>query len=199
MRSRDGEPVQDTEDQAAARFHPPKLTIALLTPLGARGADLVVWWEEGAHPEEDRAVREIVAAFEQGSGKRVDLTFHPHDDLPARALAALAAGRPPDFLFGLDIDLYYGQWAHEGRLVELTDTLGPLASLFFPDSLERATLFDATTGRRGLYALPMGRVANHVHVWKSLLERAGFALADIPKEWEAFWSFWCDKVQPALR
>ena len=40
---------------------------------------------------------------------------------------------------------------------------------------------------------------NHVHVWKSLLEQAGFTLADIPKEWEPFWSFWCDQVQPAVR
>ena len=39
----------------------------------------------------------------------------------------------------------------------------------------------------------------HLHVWNSLLERAGFTLADIPKEWEAFWSFWCDQVQPAVR
>ena len=31
---------------------------------------------------------------------------------------------------------------------------------------------------------------NHLHVWKSLLEQAGFTLADMPKEWEAFWSFW---------
>ena len=45
----------------------------------------------------------------------------------------------------------------------------------------------------------MGLATHHVHVWKSLLERAGFTLADIPKEWEAFWSFWCDRVQPAVR
>lgn len=32
-----------------------------------------------------------------------------------------------------------------------------------------------------------------------LLERAGFTVAEIPKEWEAFWSFWCDTVQPAVR
>ena len=62
-----------------------------------------------------------------------------------------------------------------------------------------STLLDGKTGRRGLYALPMGRISNHVHVWNSLLERAGFTLADIPKEWEAFWSFWCDQVQPAVR
>ena len=31
------------------------------------------------------------------------------------------------------------------------------------------------------------------------LERAGFTLEDIPREWEAFWAFWCDRVQPAVR
>ena len=40
---------------------------------------------------------------------------------------------------------------------------------------------------------------DNVHVWRSLLEQAGFTLADIPKQWEAFWSFWCDRVQPAIR
>ena len=60
-------------------------------------------------------------------------------------------------------------------------------------------LLNARTGQKALYGLPMGRTTNHVHVWKSLLERAGFTLADIPKEWDAFWSFWCDQVQPAVR
>ena len=45
----------------------------------------------------------------------------------------------------------------------------------------------------------MGFATHHVHVWKNLLEQAGFTLADIPKDWEAFWAFWCDQVQPALR
>jgi hypothetical protein len=29
----------------------------VLAPLGARAADLVVWWEQGFNPEEDGAVR----------------------------------------------------------------------------------------------------------------------------------------------
>jgi multiple sugar transport system substrate-binding protein len=45
----------------------------------------------------------------------------------------------------------------------------------------------------------MGRTTNHVHVWKSILEQAGFTLEDIPREWEAFWAFWCDQVQPTVR
>ncbi len=77
--------------------------------------------------------------------------------------------------------------------------LGPVLDLFDADTIEVSTLLDGKTGRRGLYALPMGRISNYVHVWNSLLERAGFTLADIPQEWEAFWSFWCDRVQPAVR
>jgi multiple sugar transport system substrate-binding protein len=60
-------------------------------------------------------------------------------------------------------------------------------------------LLNGSTGRRGLYGLPMGQYSNNIHVWNSLLERAGFALDDVPKDWSAFWSFWCDEVQPAVR
>ena len=45
----------------------------------------------------------------------------------------------------------------------------------------------------------MGFATNHVHVWRNLLEQAGFTLEDIPKQWEPFWAFWCDQVQPAVR
>ena len=44
----------------------------VLAPLGAQAADLVVWWEKGFYPEEDQAVRETVAAFEQKTGKKVE-------------------------------------------------------------------------------------------------------------------------------
>jgi ABC-type glycerol-3-phosphate transport system substrate-binding protein len=91
------------------------------------------------------------------------------------------------------------RWAQEGRLVDLADTLGPFTAQFDQDTLEFATMLDATTGRRSLYVLPMGRNGNYLHVWRSLLEQAGLRLEDIPKEWEPFWVFWCDKVQPALR
>jgi multiple sugar transport system substrate-binding protein len=129
----------------------------------------------------------------------IELTFYAQGELPARTAAAVEAGTPPDFVFGLLVDDYFGQWAHEGRLVDLADVVEPMAAQFDRDALDYNTLVDATTGKRGLYALPMGFENNIIHVWKSLLEQAGFALTDIPKEWEPFWSFWCDKVQPAVR
>jgi multiple sugar transport system substrate-binding protein len=171
----------------------------VLAPLGAKAADLVIWWEKGYYDQEDAAVAEIIAAFEQGSGKRVELEQPSQADMEAKVLAAVEAGQPPDFLFGTGTDYYYGQWAYDDRLVDLSDVVRPFASLFDPDALSYATLFDATTGRRALYALPMGFSTHHVHVWRNLLEQAGLTIDDIPKQWEAFWSFWCDQVGPAVR
>ena len=171
----------------------------ILAPLGARAADLVVWRNEGWTAEEDEAVREIVAAFERKTGKRVELALHPEQELPDMVVAAVEAGEPPDFAFSVVIIQDDAQWAHEGRLVDLTDAVGHFADLFDPDALDAVTMLNATTGQRALYLLPVGFATHNVHAWKSLLEQAGFTLADVPEEWEAFWAFWCDQVQPAVR
>jgi multiple sugar transport system substrate-binding protein len=113
--------------------------------------------------------------------------------------AAVEAGEPPDFVFSVVIIQDDAQWAYEDRLVDLTDAVGHFADLFDPDALDAVTLPNATTGQRALYLLPVGFATHHVHAWKSVLEQAGFTLEDIPREWEAFWSFWCDQVQPAVR
>jgi multiple sugar transport system substrate-binding protein len=171
----------------------------MLTPLGAKAADLVVWWEDDFHQQENDAVAEIIAAFEQDTGKQVELVQLAVGEFIEQAQAAIEARQPPDFLFGLAADRLVPRWAYEGRLADLESGLHPVIDLFDADALETATLLNGKTGQRGLYALPMGRYSNHLHVWNSLLERAGFTLADIPREWEAFWAFWCDQVQPAVR
>ena len=48
-------------------------TALMMAPLGAQAADLVVWWEQGFYPQENEAVSEIVTAFEQETGKQVEL------------------------------------------------------------------------------------------------------------------------------
>jgi multiple sugar transport system substrate-binding protein len=170
-----------------------------LAPLGARAADLVVWWESGFYPQEEAALREISAAFEQDTGKQVELVFHKIGEAQNKILAAIEAGQPPDFAFNYHINDYFVKWALDDRLVDLTDTVGAFSNLFNPDDLALVRVRDAQTGQTALYGLPIGRSTNYLHVWKSLLEKAGFTLEDIPKEWEAFWSFWCDQVQPAVR
>ena len=173
-----------------------------LAPLGAQAADLVVWWEKGFYPQEDEAVVEIIAAFEQKTGKQVELVqYAQQDEMSAssrrrsrrasRPTSSSAPSTAPDA--GPHVGLTRTGWSTSRA------SSAQSSDLFDADAIGVSTLLNGKTGRRGLYALPMGRYSNHIHVWNSLLERAGFTLADIPKEWEAFWSFWCDQVQPAVR
>jgi multiple sugar transport system substrate-binding protein len=173
--------------------------LIMVAPVSVEAADLVVWWEHGYSSQEDEAVGEIIAAFEQASGKRVELVRQDDDQQTAAVDAAIDAGQPPDFLFGQLAEHQIPRWAGEGQLADLTDIIGPFKDLFDADTLEFSTLRNDRDGRTALYALPMGRDTTHVHVWKSLLEQAGLALGDIPTEWDAFLSFWCDRAQPAVR
>ena len=112
-------------------MHAPAVLVALaliLAPLGAKAADLVVWWEKGWYPQEDEAVRETIAAFEQKTGKQVELVQYSQAELAGKINAALEAGQPPDFVFGLDATFSSGQWAYEDRLIDLSDEIMPFAS-----------------------------------------------------------------------
>jgi multiple sugar transport system substrate-binding protein len=171
----------------------------VMAPLCAKAADLVVWWEKGFYAQEDAAIREIIGAFEDKTGKQVELVFYEQAELPDKIETVLQARQPPDFAFGILITSYTSEWALDDRLVDLTETVGHFSDLFDPDALAWYVVRNDATGQRALYALPIGRTTNHVHVWKNLLDQAGFTLQDVPREWGAFWSFWCDRVQPALR
>ena len=148
-----------------------------MAPLGTEAADLVVWWEQGFNAEEDVAVKETIAAFEQGSGKQVELVFYEQAELPEKLKTALEAGQPPDFAFGTRVGRYITEWEFDDRLVNLTETVGFFSDLFDPDALAWYVVRNEKTGQKALYALPIGRTTNHVHVWRSLLEQAGFTLA----------------------
>ena len=71
------------QDRLRSRPMIPARAVVLVTllilsaPFNAWAADLVVWWEEGRNPEENAAVREIIAPFEHKSGKQVELAFQP--------------------------------------------------------------------------------------------------------------------------
>ena len=121
----------------------------VIAPFGAQAADLVVWWEKGFNPEEDAAVREIIAAFEQKTGKQVDLAFYEQADFPDAVETALEAGQPPDFAFGTGYTQYYiSKWAFDDRLADLTDTVGHFSDLFDPDALAWYTLLNQKSGHR---------------------------------------------------
>ena len=54
------------------------------------------------------------------------------------------------------------------------------------------------TKRRGYYGVPYTTAALPNHIWRSLVEKAGYKIEDIPKTWDAFYDFFKD-VQKGLR
>ena len=72
------------------------LSAALLAPASGSAADLTIWWDKGYYSQEDRALEAVVAAYEQRTGKDVDLVLYPQPEHLEKLAAAVAAKRPPD-------------------------------------------------------------------------------------------------------
>ena len=173
----------------------------IMAPLGAKAADLVVWWEKGFYAQEDEAVSGDHRRLRAGDRQAGRARSNPRRTrCSTRSRRRSRPGSRPISCSALSATMRRPSGLTRTSSSTSRIALGPFAG---PVRSRRArgvaTLLNGRTGRRALYALPMGRRSNHLHVWNSLLERAGFTLADIPKEWEAFWSFWCDQVQPAVR
>ena len=155
----------------------------ILAPLGARAADLVVWWEKGFYPQEDEAVREIIAAFEQETGKQVELVLHAAGRAPDKLQAAIEAGRPPDFAVRHRIADDYiarmGVRRSAGRSHRTRS--GPSRTCSIRTRSPGSRCATRRPGKRRSTRCRWAATTNHVHVWKSLLKQAGFTLADIPQ------------------
>jgi multiple sugar transport system substrate-binding protein len=74
-----------------------------------------------------------------------------------------------------------------------------MKSAFAPNTLETALLYNDVAKKKAYYGFPLKQQSMHVQIWGDMLEQAGFKQGDIPTKWGDYWSFWCDKVQPAIR
>ena len=104
-----------------------------VAPLGARAADLVVWWEKGFYAQEDGALGIPSPRSSRIPASMSRSPFYSQDEFPEKIEVALEAGQPPDFAFGFWLVPYIPKWAFEDRLLDLTDTVGHFSDLFDPD------------------------------------------------------------------
>ena len=189
-----------------ARFHrrvgAALVASAALAFAGAAAAQqtLTVWFTKAFYPAEDQALQDVIKKFEAKTGVKVDLSLYSPEDIVTKSVAAVEAGNPPDVGFGLTYDFRVtGKWAYEGKLENLDDIIKPIASQFLPGPLSTTWLLNGKTGTKAYYAAPIEMQLMHIEYWIDMVQDAGFKESDIPNDWKGFWSFWCDKVQPALR
>jgi multiple sugar transport system substrate-binding protein len=117
-----------------------------------------------------------------------------------KTAAALEAGSPPDIAYSDTYDVRIAaKWAFDGKLEDISDVIEPMKDRFLPATIDTAYLYDGKASKKAFYGFVLKQQMLHVEYWKDMLATAGFKENDIPGTWKEYWSFWCDKVQPAYR
>ena len=175
---------------------------ALLLPAIPASAQekLTVWWTKGFYKSEDDALFEAIKKYEAKTKVKVELSQYAPQDIIPKTVSALDAGTPPDVAYGDVYDFQVGgKWAFDGKLEDITDVIEPMKSAFAPNTIETTFLYSDKAKKKAYYAFPLKQQTMHIQYWIDMLNQAGFKESDIPKTWKEYWSFWCDKVQPASR
>ena len=176
------------------------LALAGMTSAASAQERLTVWWVKGFYKSEDDALYAAIKKYEQKTDTRIELSQYAVQDMNAKSVAALDAGTVPDIAYSDTYDVQTaGKWAFDGKLEDLSDVLGPMKDRFEAVALSTANLYSDKAKKKAYYAFPIKQQTLHVQYWKDMLAQAGFKENDIPGTWKEYWSFWCDKVQPAIR
>jgi multiple sugar transport system substrate-binding protein len=173
----------------------------LARPSIARAADktLTVWWNQGFYAAEDQAFRNLVAAWEKKSGIKVNLSLVTGVALDQKIVSALTTGQVPDLIYSDDgAAQTVPQAAWEGKLVDVSDVVETQKSELSDTALRSAQFYDNVAKKRSFYGVPFKALALNMPTWKTLVEKAGYQMSDIPKTWDKFFDFF-EPVQKKLR
>ncbi len=157
-----------------------------------------VWWVQGFVPEEDVAFKKVVADYEKASGNTIELSIMPFAPLRQKIVAAVKSGVVPDMF-------YATIQPRSSRSTPGTTSwsMSPTSSRHKRKSTPRAALlntycYNNVTKKRSFYGVPFTSAALPNHIWRPLVEKAGYKIEDIPKTWDAFYDFF-KEVQKKLR
>ena len=162
---------------------------------------LTVWWVKGFYKAEDDALFAAIKKFEdKHKGVKIELSQYPVQDMIPKTVSALDSGSPPDVAYADVYDFQVtAKWAYDGKLEDISGVIDPIRARFAPNTIETTFLYNDKDKKRAYYAFPIKQQTMHIEYWIDMLNEAGFKESDIPTTWKEYWSFWCDKVQPAYR
>ncbi|MBO3463662.1 ABC transporter substrate-binding protein [Aetokthonos hydrillicola Thurmond2011] len=176
-----------------------KLNSRTISELPTQSKVLKIWWDKGFNLEEDEALQQLVKNWEKKSGNKIKLSFYTNDELPKKTQRAIKAGKVPDIVMSSSAQREITpRLAWEGKLVDVSDIIEPIKSIYSNGALEDVTFYNNVEKKRAYYALPINQLTIHIFYWRDLLKQAGFRESDIPKDWNGFWEFW-KQMQDKLR
>ncbi len=165
----------------------------------AAATTLTVWWNQGFYAAEDQAFHTLVAAWEKASGNKVALTLLPGQPLNEKIVSAFTSGQVPDLMYADNAPAQIiPQTAWDGKLLDVTDVVETQKSELSATALQSAQFYNNVEKKRSYYGVPFKGATLNMPTWKSLIEKAGYKVSDIPKTWDPFFAFFED-VQKKLR
>jgi multiple sugar transport system substrate-binding protein len=161
----------------------------------AKTAEL--WWAQGFVQEEDVAIKKIVADYGKASGNTIDLGIMPFAPMRQKIVSAITSGVVPDMFVNQPTEIV-SLFAWDDKLVDVTDVIATQREEFTETALINMNCYNNVTKKRSFYGVPYDQGALPNHIWRPLVEKAGYKMEDIPKTWDAYYDFFKD-VQKKLR
>jgi multiple sugar transport system substrate-binding protein len=156
-----------------------------------------VWWGQGFVPEEDVAIKTVVADYQKASGNTIELSIAPFAPQRQKIVAAVTSGVVPD-LFRNAPDEIVALFSWEDKLVDVTDVVETQKEEYTETALLNTYCYNNVEKKRSFYGVPDITGALPNHIWRPLVEKAGYKIEDIPKTWDAYYDFF-KEVQKKLR
>ena len=156
-----------------------------------------VWPVQGFAEEEDVSIKKIFADYEKASGNKIDYTITPYAPHRQKIVSAITSGEVPD-IFTANPAEVVALFAWQDKLEDVSDVIETQKANFNETALLSALCYNGATKKRGYYGVPTIGAALPHHVWRSLVEKSGHKVEDIPKTWDAFYDFF-KEVQKGLR
>src|SRR5262245_30882088 len=163
----------------------------------AAGTTASVWFAQGFVKDEDVSLRKAVAEYEKASGNKIELTITPFAPERQKIIAALTSGVVPDIL-GNNPPEILQIYAWQDMWIDVSDVVATQKAQFSDTALVSSRAYNNVTKKASFYGVPIRAAIAPLHIWRPLVEKAGFKLQDIPKTWDAHFDFF-KKVQDGLR
>ncbi len=163
----------------------------------AAATTAVVWWAQGFVPEEDVAFKKIVADYEKASGNTLEYSIIPFAPERQKIISAVTSGVVPD-LFQNNPAEIIALFAYQDKLIDVSDVVETQKEEYTEAALLNSYCYNSVEKKRSYYGVPYTTAVLPNHVWRSLVEKAGYKITDIPKTWDAYYDFFKD-VQKKLR
>src|SRR5262252_3111654 len=163
----------------------------------AAATTATVWWTQGFAEEEDISFKKIVADYEKASGNTIDYTIAPYAPMRQKIVSAVTSGVVPDLFQNTPVEII-ALHAWEDRLVDVTDVIETQRSQYTRTALLTVNCYNNVEKKRNFYGVPYTVASQTNHIWRPLVEKAGYTMEDLPGRWDAFYDFF-KEVQKKLR